>query len=234
MWISRSPYQISLAKADKSLRFVVSSPPASIRNCEIIILFFCCLLNSAKETAQHSTKLISNKENVEAEAKDLNSVGKNIETSQLTQIQKLIREPEIVSIPSPVEVTTCTSLSQPSFSDSSEKLQILNQESEQSEKPEDVTSTIESETKSEIVTDVTALPEISTPLSLNKPQITFSEQNEDLSDQQGEVVYVNDPSSFYVQLLESCALLGEIGEKLNSLYCGKLSCFINMFYSNSC
>ena len=234
MWISRSPYQISLAKADKSLRFVVSSPPASIRNCEIIILFFCCLLNSAKETAQHSTKLISNKENVEAEAKDLNSVGKNIETSQSIQIQKLISEPEIVSLPSPVEVTTCMSLSQPSFSDSSEKLQILNQESEQSEKPEDVTSTIESETKSEIVTDVTALPEISTPLSLNKPQITFSEQNEDLSDQQGEVVYVNDPSSFYVQLLESCALLGEIGEKLNSLYCGKLSCFINMFYSNSC
>jgi hypothetical protein len=131
------------------------------------------------------------------------------------------------------------SLSQPSFSDSSEKLQILNQESEQSEKPEDVPSTIESETKSEIVTDVTALPEISTLLSLNKPQITFSEQNEVLSDQQGEVVYVNDPLSFYVQLLESGALLGEIGEKLNSLYCGKLSCFINMLffsnsYSNSC
>ena len=147
MWISRSPYQISLAKAGKSLSFLVSSPPASIRNCEII--FCCCLLNSVKETAQHSTKLISNKENVEAEAKDLNSVGKNIETSQSIQIQKLISEPEIVSLPSPVEVTTCMSLSQPSFSDSSEKLQILNQESEQSEKPEDVTSTIESETKSD-------------------------------------------------------------------------------------
>ena len=147
-------------------------------------------------------------------------MGKNIETSQSIQIQKLISEPEIVSLPSPVEVTTCTSLSQPSFSDSSEKLQILNQESEQSEKPEDVTSTIESENKSEIVTDVTALPEISTPLSLNKPQITFSEQNEDLSDQQGEVVYVNDPSSFYVQLLNSSCVLRKLEKKINLIYSG--------------
>ena len=76
-------------------------------------------------------------------------MGINIETSQSIQIQKLISEPEIVSLPSPVEVITCTSLSQPSFPDGSEKLKILNQESEQSEKPEDVTSTIESETKSD-------------------------------------------------------------------------------------
>jgi hypothetical protein len=93
----------------------------------------------------------------------------------------------------------------------------LNQAKEQVEKPTTLKSIIESETKEP--EKVNAVPEPSTPLSPN-PHKIYLRQRKVLSDQTVEVVSVNDPSSFYVQLLKSSFVLRKLDKKINLIYSG--------------
>lgn len=176
---------------------------------------------SVEETEKHLPQPVSNeldfsldfqkiddgapKENVEAQAKDSFSLEKTKETSQSSQI---------ITLNNP--------------SDDSEKPKTSDQEDKQVERPEAVTSTFESETKE--TESVEIVPQPLTPLSKNQPQISYQVLPEVMSNQRVQVVFVNDPSSFYVQLLESCNQLLELGEKLNSVYSGKFSNFLIAFY----
>lgn len=78
------------------------------------------------------------------------------------------------------------------------------------------------------------LPKLSkTSTSSDQHQIIYPEQPEVLSDQQVEVVSVNDPSSFYVQLLKSWSALEDLDEKLNAVYSGEFSQVFSLPLSKS-
>ena len=98
-----------------------------------------------------------------------------------------------------------------------EKHTFLNQAKEQVEKPTTLKFIFESETKEP--ENVNAVPEPSTPLSPN-PHKIYLRQKKVLSDHQVEVVSVNDPSSFYVQLLNSSCVLRKLEKKINLIYSG--------------
>jgi hypothetical protein len=63
-------------------------------------------------------------------------------------------------------------------------------------------------------------PGRSWPLTTHQQQLGYPEQSDVPRNQQVEVVHVNDPSSFYLQLFESCTVLAQLGTNLNTVYSG--------------
>ena len=165
----------------------------------------------------------TNQDNVDAEAKETVSRSSEAKVeSQSSKMESLSKEPEFRSQFSPGPVITCTTLPQQPSSISYEKSKDLKQEGKQElvEKLPALKFDIESGTYE--LQKVNAVSEPSRPLtSCSQRQLSYPEQLEVPLNQQVEVVYVNNPSSFYLQLLESCIVIGELGAKLNTVYSGK-------------
>ncbi len=163
----------------------------------------------------------SNQNNVEAEAKETNLLEPDV--PQTSEMEPLTKEPEFSSKLIPGPVSTCTTIPQKSSSVGNEIPKVLNQEEKQ-----ELTENLPSE-KSDLESATQELQEINDApepsrsfTSSHQQQLIYPKQNDVPVNQQVEVVYVNNPSSFYLQLLESCSVLGELGAKLNAVYSGKI------------
>jgi hypothetical protein len=163
----------------------------------------------------------SNQDNVETEAKETNLLESEI-LPQTSEMEPLSKEPEFSSKLIPGPVSTCTTIPKQSSSVDNEIPKVLNQEEKQelTENLPAVKSDIEAATQElKKVNDASGR---SRPLTSHQQQLNYSEKIDVPINQQVEVVYVNDPSSFYLQLLESCTVLAQLGTNLNTVYSGKI------------
>ncbi|EFX87066.1 hypothetical protein DAPPUDRAFT_312582 [Daphnia pulex] len=158
---------------------------------------------------------VSNQDIVETEAKEMLEPEILPQTSEMEPLSK---EPEFSSKVIPGPVSTCTTIPQQSSSVGNEIPKVLNQEEKQelTGNLPAVKSDIESATQE--LQEVNDAPGRLRPLTSHQQQLSYPEQVDVPINQQVEVVYVNNPSSFYLQLLESCTVLEQLGTNLNAVY----------------
>lgn len=168
----------------------------------------------------------SNQDNVKTVAKETNSLEPQI-LPQTSEIEPLTKEPEFSSKLIPGPVSTCATIPQQSCSVGNEIPTDLNQEEKQemTENLPAVKSDLESATQE--IQEVNDASERSKSFTSSHQQ-SYPEQIDVSVNQQVAVVYVNNPSSFYLQLLESGTVLEKLGTNLNAVYSGKILHIISL------